>query len=214
VEPAALSFVPGLGEASRLGPDAEKIIAFLGRLVPEKGVQVLLPALAALLPACPGARLVIGGRGPYEGTLRQLARDLGVASRVTFAGFLNERGRNRLLNQARVAVFPSLYEPFGIVALEAMASRVPVIVSDTGGLMEVVEHGIDGFKVPPGRPDLLARYIGLILANPGLGAELCARAWRKVLTVYDWKYIARETAAVYEAVVADASRPGGREKAV
>jgi len=201
VEPAALSVPPRPGESSRIGRDAEKVIAFLGRLVPEKGVQVLLEAMPAVVRRFPGARVVIGGRGPYEETLRQLAQDLGLGSQVTFAGFLTEPGRNRLLSQSRVAVFPSLYEPFGIVALEAMASRVPVIVSDTGGLMEVVEHGIDGFKVHPDRPDLLAEYINLILANPGLASELCGRAWRKVLTVYDWKYIAQETVAVYAAAM-------------
>jgi 1,4-alpha-glucan branching enzyme len=201
VEPAALKPEPRMGDSSNIGRDAEKVIAFLGRLVPEKGVHILLRAMPAVLRRFPGARVVIGGRGPYEGVLRQLACDLGMEDRVTFAGFLNEPGRNRLLNLSRVAVFPSLYEPFGIVALEAMASRVPVIVSDTGGLMEVVEHGIDGFKVQPDQPDILAEYINLILTNPGLATELCARAWRKVLIVYDWKYIAQETAAVYAAAM-------------
>lgn len=216
VEPAALRVSPRQGESMSIGRDSEVVIAFLGRLVPEKGVQVLLNAMPGVIRRFPGARVVIGGRGPFESSLRQLARNLGIENQVTFAGFLNEPGRNRLLNHARVAVFPSLYEPFGIVALEAMASRVPVIVSDTGGLMEVVEQGIDGFKVQPDRPDLLTEYINLILANPGLASDLCDRAWRKVLTVYDWKYIARQSVAVYaeamEGFDAESERfTGGRE---
>lgn len=92
---------------------------------------------------------------------------------------------------------PRLYEPFGIVALEAMTAQIPVIVSDTGGLSEVVSHGIDGYKAPLGRPDILAYYIREILVNPGLAMDLTRRAWNKVLTVYDWNNIAVETLDVY-----------------
>ncbi|HBC93422.1 MAG TPA: DUF1957 domain-containing protein, partial [Pelotomaculum sp.] len=109
--------------------------------------------------------------------------------------------RNQYLKLADVAVFPSLYEPFGIVALEAMAAQVPVIVSDTGGLSEVVSHGMDGYKAPPARPDLLAYYIREILINPGLARDLSRQAWKKVLTVYDWQSIALGTLEVYREAI-------------
>ncbi|MQL52325.1 DUF1957 domain-containing protein [Desulfofundulus thermobenzoicus] len=175
----------------------EPNIVFLGRLVPEKGVQVLLEAMPTVLGEVKDARLLVAGRGPYEEYLKSRAAELEISSSVEFVGFVDDVGRNRLLEKARVAVFPSLYEPFGIVALEAMAARVPVVVADTGGLQEIVEHGVDGYKVPPGRADMLAHYIIQLLRYPDLAAEMCRQAWRKVLTLYDWKYIAAETREVY-----------------
>lgn len=190
--------VPGEKE-SRPGA---KTILFIGRLVPEKGVQVLLEAFSRLLPQFSDIKLLVGGAGPFEGYLKTKADDLVPAGKVEFLGFLNEVERNQLLKQSDVAVFPSLYEPFGIVALEAMAAQIPVIVSDTGGLSEVVSHGIDGYKVPPGRPGILAYYIREVLANPGLARDLTRRAWKKVLTVYDWQSIALETLDVYRKALA------------
>jgi len=184
-------------EARKFDHAGEKLILFVGRLVPEKGAQVLLEAFQILLAQNQDIKLIIGGAGTYESFLKNLACELGVADKVLFPGFLNETRRNRYLKEADVAVFPSLYEPFGIVALEAMAAHVPVIVSDTGGMREVVEHGIDGYKVPPGRPGHLAYYIMEILKNPGLARELTARAWKKVLTVYDWHAIGLKTLEAY-----------------
>ncbi|OAT81855.1 glycosyl transferase family 1 [Desulfotomaculum copahuensis] len=172
-------------------------VLFMGRLVPEKGVQVLLESFPAVLSRVPGARLVVAGRGPYQDHLQGRVQELALEGRVSFAGFVDDLGRNRLLEQARVAVFPSLYEPFGIVALEAMAARVPVIVTDTGGLQDIVEHGVDGFKVPPENAGMLGHYTAELLANPLLAQELCQKAWRKIITRYDWYYIATETRDVY-----------------
>lgn len=197
VDPANLGIPRQLVPGEREPHSGEKVILFIGRLVPEKGVQVLLEAFSQLLQQFPGVKLLVGGIGPYDRFLKAQAGELGLAERVVFMGFLGETERNQNLKQADVAVFPSLYEPFGIVALEAMAAQVPVIVSDTGGLSEVVAHGIDGYKVPPGRPDLLAYYIREVLVNPGLARDLARQAWKKVLTVYDWQNIALETLDVY-----------------
>lgn len=176
------------------------VVLFLGRLVPEKGVQDLIRALPLVAERVPGVQAVLCGQGPYKAELERLAEETGIAGRVRFAGFVDGAGRNRLLQEAGVAVFPSHYEPFGIVALEAMAAQIPVIVGDTGGLGEVVEHGIDGFKVPPGRPDMLSRYIGELLTNRSLANELCRRGWRKVRSSYDWRHIAAVTCEVYARV--------------
>lgn len=197
VDPANLGIPRQLVPGERVSRTGEKVIFFIGRLVPEKGVQVLLEAFAQLLPVLPDLRLLIGGTGPYESYLRAKAEELGLEAKVDFLGFLNEDARNRFFKQVDVAVFPSLYEPFGIVALEAMAAHVPVIVSDTGGLSEVVAHGIDGYKAPPGQPGALAYYIKEVLTNPGLARDLTRKAWKKVLTVYDWQHIAMETLEVY-----------------
>ncbi|MCL6610755.1 MAG: DUF1957 domain-containing protein [Peptococcaceae bacterium] len=186
------------------------VIAFLGRLVPEKGVQVIIEALPMIRNSHPRAVLVVAGRGPYENDLRKLAEKHGVAENVKFIGFVDDAGRNRLLAEASVAVFPSIYEPFGIVALEAMAAGTPVLVSDTGGLAEIISHGIDGLKVPPGRPDLLARYVVELLDRPDLARRFGRKAYRKVVSRYDWNQIAFETVRVYIEVL---RRDRGRETA-
>lgn len=191
-----------LGVSSWRGLTTSRVptILYLGRLVPEKGVQDLIRALPLIAERVPEVQAVLCGQGPYEGELLRLAGEVNVTGRVYFAGFVDGAGRNQLLKNASVAVFPSHYEPFGIVALEAMAAQVPVIVGDTGGLSEVVEHGIDGFKVPPGRPDILARYIGEVLTNRPLAEELCRRGWRKVRSSYNWRHIAAVTHEVYQSV--------------
>jgi len=181
-------------------------IMFLGRLVPEKGVQVLIEALPLIKEKYPGIVLSIAGKGPCEADLRSLAHRLGVADSVDFIGFVNDEGRNRLLSESSVAVFPSIYEPFGIVALEAMASGTPVVVSETGGLSEIISHGIDGIKAPPGRADILARYITEILDDPRHAENLRKNAYNKVLERFNWKQIAFDTAGVYMEVINNCKR--------
>lgn len=197
VDPAVLGIEGWRGVCNQR---VEPVILFLGRLVPEKGVQDLIQALPLIAERVPDVRAIICGQGPYESELRHLAAAANVTNRVEFAGFVDGPSRNRLLANAAVAVFPSHYEPFGIVALEAMASQVPVVVGDTGGLSEIVEHGVDGFKVPPGRPDLLARYVSELLVNRALAEEFCRRAWRKVRSTYNWRHIAMVTREVYARV--------------
>lgn len=197
VDPANLGIPRQLVPGEKEPHSGGKTILFIGRLVPEKGVQVLLEAMPQLIQQFPEIKLLIGGTGPYTDYLEHRAEELGLAGKVEFLVFLDETQRNYHLKHADIAVFPSLYEPFGIVALEAMTAQIPVIVSDIGGLSEVVSHGIDGYKAPPGRPDLLAYYIREILVNPGLAMDLTRRAWNKVLTVYDWNNIAVETLDVY-----------------
>ncbi|MGI9861970.1 1,4-alpha-glucan branching protein domain-containing protein [Moorella naiadis] len=175
-------------------------ILFVGRLVVEKGVQVLLAALARLQHLYPAARLIIAGDGPYAGELHNLAGNLGLAERVEFTGFVSEEARNRLLARARVAVFPSLYEPFGIVALEAMAAGVPVIVSQTGGLAEVVEDKRTGLTFNPGDAVDLERCLVTIFQNPDLAAELGRNGQTRVYQDYTWEAVARRTLALYRDV--------------
>ncbi|MFZ5647244.1 MAG: 1,4-alpha-glucan branching protein domain-containing protein [Bacillota bacterium] len=184
-------------------------IMFLGRLVPEKGVQVLIEALPAIMGKYPGTVLTVAGRGPYERELKDLAGRQGVDGNINFIGFVNDEGRNRLLAESSVAVFPSIYEPFGIVALEAMAAGIPVVVSDTGGLSEIICHGIDGIKAPPGRADILARYIIELLDHPEQAGKLVKNAYKKVLGHYNWKQIAYDTAMVYLEVTGDKFKKEG-----
>ena len=99
-------------------------------------MQVILEAAPLILNRFPQARFVIAGTGPYADQLKQLSREMGLAEKVYFVGYINERTKNELYRNAAVSVFPSLYEPFGIVALEAMVMGSPLVVSSCGGLMK------------------------------------------------------------------------------
>lgn len=201
IDPATLrSDDPHAGQGPVKRRPGEKLIFFVGRLVAEKGVQVLIEALSRLVGRDVNVRCIIAGTGPMEGDLRFKAHNLGVEDRVTFLGFISDNTRNQLLSSADVAVFPSLYEPFGIVALEAMAAKTPVIVSDTGGLAEIVDHGVTGLKVSPGNAEDLAAAIYALLTDPDLAYNLAAHAWKEVETVYPWEAIARQTIKVYNQI--------------
>jgi glycogen synthase len=116
---------PDPGVRRRYVADDEQLIFFIGRLVNEKGVQVLLDAAPLILQQHPKAKFVIAGEGPCKEGLMEQARHLGIHHNVYFAGFVDDYTRNHLYRSAAAAVFPSLYEPFGIVALEAMAANPP-----------------------------------------------------------------------------------------
>jgi len=196
------------GFRNRYAAPWEKVVYFIGRLVPEKGVQVLIQAVPQILKQCPDTKFVISGKGPYQEHLQQLAENLGVSSRVYFTGFSDDDTRNMLFASSDLAVFPSLYEPFGIVALEAMATRVPVIVSDTGGLAEVIEHETDGLKVYPDNVQSLAENIVRLLTDRNLSHMVSLAAWDKVNSIYNWAFIAGETSGVYREVVNEAESMG------
>jgi len=183
----------------------EKIVFFVGRLVREKGVQVLLDAIPHVLKYHPNTKFIVAGRGPYENTLKNQALAIGIADRVYFTGYINDDLRNSLYSWASVAVIPSLYEPFGIVALEAMAARTPLVIADTGGLSEIVRHGVDGLKSYPGNSRSLADMIIWLLNDREQAEEMKLQAYEKVKREYNWQEIARQTREVYRDIL-DSSR--------
>jgi len=187
-------------------PD-EKIVLFVGRLVREKGVWLVIDAFRELLHAVPEAKLIIVGKGPEEMYLRDYARRLGLEHKVCFTGFVDDQTRNHLYHLCHVAVFPSLYEPFGIVALEAMALGKPVIVSDTGGLGEVIEHGLTGLKFPSGNSRALTRALSDVLLDFNLAQSLATEG-KKEANHYTWDKVARSTSDVYREVIRSAQASG------
>lgn len=179
---------------------SERIVLFVGRLVREKGVHTLLEAAPSVLAEYPDVKFVIAGSGPYRQELEGLAERLGIGGKVLFAGFVADEERNRLFRLADVAVFPSLYEPFGIVALEAMAAGTPVVVSDVGGLADVVIHRHNGLKMYPGDAGSLAVQVKDLLHDPQFADALAETAFNEIGR-YDWDRIARQTIAVYGKVL-------------
>jgi 1,4-alpha-glucan branching enzyme len=172
-------------------------VFFVGRCVREKGIQVLLEAMHDVLAECPDAKLTISGKGPMLDELRSASSSLRLGNKVLFTGYVDDYTRNALMKSAALAVFPSLYEPFGIVALEAMAAGVPVVVSDTGGLAEIVDHGVDGLKALPGDRNSLSLQIRESLKYPDKSRSLAEKARNKVRSVYSWGAIACRTKDLY-----------------
>lgn len=181
-------------------PD-ERLIFHIGRMVPEKGAGVLLEAMPILRKRHP-VKLVVGGTGPYLDELKRRAHELGVAQHCYFAGWLPDATVHALYRFADVAVVPSTYEPFGIVALEAMGRGTPVVVSDTGGLGETVQHEVNGLKALPGHVQSLAEQIDRLLSDRDLAARLAAEGLRQVRERYTWEKVAEATAEVYDSVLA------------
>lgn len=178
----------------------EKIVLFVGRLVEEKGPHILLESVPLVLARFPAAKFVVVGTGPLLDQLRRRAWELGVAHKVLFTGFIPDDDRDKLFKVADVAVFPSLYEPFGIVALEAMAARCPVVVSEVGGLAEVVRHAETGITVYPNNVESLTWGIFHTLENPHWTKMRVENAYREVVEKYNWERLAEMTLGVYRRV--------------
>jgi glycogen(starch) synthase len=183
----------------------EKLVLFVGRLVYEKGAQVLINAIPKILEKV-NAKFVIVGSGYMKDQLSNIVRSMGLEHKVLFTGFADEETLLRLQNCADVSVVPSLFEPFGIVALEAMAAKSPVVVSDTGGLSEIVDHDSTGVKVYPNNPESLAWGITKILLDDNFRNYIRQNAYRKIQEKYDWDKIAQRTKQIYEGVLSEYSK--------
>jgi glycosyltransferase involved in cell wall biosynthesis len=183
----------------------EQIVFYVGRVVQEKGLHVLLEAVPRVLAEQPNAKFVIAGTGYALEALRSRAWELGVGEKLLFTGYISDDDRDRLFRIAACAVFPSLYEPFGIVALEAMAAGTPVVVSSVGGLREVVKHAETGVTVYPDNPESLAWGINHTLARPDWAVQRAKNARSVVLEEYNWNRIAEQTMEVYDRVIDERS---------
>jgi glycogen(starch) synthase len=173
------------------------LLVFAGRLVHEKGVQTLLRAMRPLRESHPGLRMVVAGTGYYEPALRALARRLRIARAVDFLGFVPETRLPALLGAADAVVVPSLYEPFGIVALEAVCAGAPLVVAETGGLRDLAADGVAVASFPAREVDALAAAVGKVLVDPLAARRGAARAARRVRRDYTWHAVAEHTADVY-----------------
>jgi len=181
--------------------DNEKIILYVGRLVYEKGVQHLIAAMPKILSNYNDAKLIIAGRGGMMDELRAEASNLGLNDKIYFTGYLNSKQVQKMYKCADVAVFPSTYEPFGIVALEAMLAGVPTVVSDVGGLDEIVTHGVDGMKSYAGNANSIADSVTALLYDHQLATNVSKKAKQKVKEQFNWEKIAQDTHFTYEKAI-------------
>ncbi|MGL5074759.1 MAG: glycosyltransferase family 4 protein, partial [Waterburya sp.] len=190
----------------RFANDKEKIVYYVGRMTHEKGVSVLLNAAPKILWSMGGnVKFVIIGGGDTN-HLQQQAKSLGIEEQCYFTGFMSDQDLDKFQTIADCAVFPSLYEPFGIVALESFAARVPVVVSDTGGLPEVVHHDYTGIVTRANDPHSLTCGVLEVLQNPTYAQYLVENAYRSLTECFSWGDLAQQTVRVYSQIINERSQ--------
>ena len=200
MRPAAGPGPQGAARAVR-APD-EKLVLLVGRLVYEKGFQHALEAFAGpdgVIARVGNVRFLVAGSGTHEWELKDQARRLDLIDHGTFMGWIGDDVLHCLYRIADLTVVPSIYEPFGLVALEAMASGCPCIVADTGGLREVVPERV-GMRFNAKDPKSLGTLVERVLTDDALRDRLVAEASEHVLR-FDWTDVARQTHAAYRALL-------------
>jgi glycogen(starch) synthase len=178
-------------------PQREQLVVAWGRIQYEKGFQILTRAIGHLRHRLPDVRCVIAGRGSYLAELQTQIDMEGVSDIVQLAGFVPDDELRALLRRTGCVVIPSLYEPFGIVALEGMAAGAPTIVARTGGLAEIVDGTDAGVLFEPGNHIALASCIAEVLTHPELADTMRAKAASLLADKYSWDAIATTTLSVY-----------------
>jgi glycosyltransferase involved in cell wall biosynthesis len=173
-------------------------ILYLGALQKIKGVDLLLQALPGIFQATGEKSVVIAGSGPELSTLRRMASELNVASVVDFPGYVTGSEKSKLLRDAGALIVPSRYEAFSIVILEALASGIPVLASNVGGVPGLIRNDDNGLLFTKGNLDELTSTMIALIRDASI-RERIGLAGRKSVGAYTWKNIARQTREVYEA---------------
>jgi len=204
LEPVAAD-LPAL-RAKYAAPD-ELLVLLVGRLAYEKGFHLALDALAPVVRRIGGVRFVVAGTGSAEAELKRQARRLGLAGHGAFLGWVGDDMLHSLYRLCDLCIVPSIYEPFGLVALEAMASGCLCVVADTGGLREVVPvEGRVGLRFPSRDATALRGVLERVLTDDTARRQLVAEAREHVLR-FDWTEVGRRTADIYDALAAGAITP-------
>jgi glycosyltransferase involved in cell wall biosynthesis len=178
--------------------DGQRLL-FVGRLNDQKGADHLVHALATM--KTPAASLDIVGDGPNRESLKQLAQQLGVASRIRWHGQLSQSELPPLYQRAAAVVIPSIDEGLGLVAVEALLCETPVVAFDSGGLRDVIQHEKTGLLVKPGDRAALASALDNLLARDGRGSQLGRAGRLYALSAFAPESAARRYAEIYRRVL-------------
>ena len=178
----------------------EKIILFVGTLRPVKGVKYLIKAMKTVFEKQHDARLFIVGSGKEEESLRTLARELNIEKQITFVGRVENELVPEYMAAADIFVLPSLREGMSVVILEAMASGLPIITTDTCGMSEIIRDGRNGLLVEPKKPEQLAEKILLLLQDENLRREISTNN-KENARKYNWENITAELKKIYYKVL-------------
>jgi alpha-maltose-1-phosphate synthase len=186
----------------------EPYVLFVGRITDQKGIFHLLEA-ARRLPS--GVQVVVCASAPDTPEIEERLRR--TVAQMPSVRWINEMVPvdvvTQLYSHAAVFCCPSVYEPFGLINLEAMACQTAVVASAVGGIVEVVEDGKTGLLVPPAQPEVLAEALNRVLANPGLAREMGRAGRRRVEAQFSWASIAERTEQVYAEAIAEFKRSSG-----
>ncbi len=213
--PGDYRIIPNGVDIHRFGPHVmpedglregnEKIILFVGRIEPRKGLSTLLKAFEKLLKQGENVKLLVVGDTPLRKVFELKAQKFG--SRVKFLGKVTAEEIPGIYRASDVFVAPATgKESFGIVLIEALASGKPVVASDIDGYREIISHGVDGFLVEPGDADSLARHIEKILKNPELASKMGEMGRRKVMERYSWEIVSSMVEDYYFEVLENAKK--------
>jgi glycosyltransferase involved in cell wall biosynthesis len=202
---ADVAVIPNGVDATRFAPGDDepdgKTVLFVGRLVPNKGPDVLLRALPSLVAAVPDVKVLLAGDGPMRGKLTQLADALGVADVVEFLGHRSDIPE--LMKEALVFVRPSTLEGLPLTVLEAMSTGIPVVATPVGGTPEIVLPGRTGYVVPVGDHEALSEGIVRVLKSPDEARQMGVRARDLVMRDYTWDRVVDRTEQLYLELLAD-----------
>jgi len=180
-------------------PQGEVHLLNVGRLSPEKGQALLLRTVAALTKDHPGLHLRFAGTGPLEGSLRQLAAELGIASRVEFLGYVTDMPA--LYSATDLVVQSSFTEGLPNVMLEVAYLGVPVLATDVGGTAEVIEHGVSGWLVEPHSQEALAHGLRRYLASPASFIEMARAGRHRIAQEFNLATRTENQTRLYEALL-------------
>jgi glycogen synthase len=170
----------------------------LGRLVPQKGLDLALSALASLIDRFPGAQMVIAGDGPEQSKLKQQITELGLTGRVERVGWVAPDQVPALINTATMVVMPSRWEGLPLVALQASVMARPIVATRVGGLPEVVVHQKTGLVVEPEDCAGLAEAVAFLLEHPEVAVQMGQAGRRRVQEVFGWQRCIDDYDALYK----------------
>lgn len=179
------------------GSDSDIYIFSVGRMVREKGFQTIIAAAPEVLKRHPNVKFIIAGKGPMLDELRQKVQDNALAHAIHFVGFVEDDFRNQLLNGCDICLFPSHYEPFGIVALEGLIAGKPTIVSDVGGFSEIVTHDETGLKMFPDDAWSLVVQVCRCIEDKQLANKISINGKLLAENKYSWEAISQKTIGIY-----------------
>ena len=191
---------------SEEGPRVKRTKGMIALSVAGGVLQCVIEALPRLRRRLPGLRAVIAGRGGHTDALEQQVRARRLGRAVDFVGWLPDAELHGLIAAADVLVVPSLYEPFGLVALEGAALGAPLAVARTGGLAEFVQDGVTGRVFEPGDAPGLADAVTGAIRDPESSRRMAEAARSSLRDAYGWALVAAKTADAYEQALAE-SRP-------